>query len=127
MDPAKRYKANPNHPAELVDLLMAIEDNLDKELKIPDFAEITGLSVDKIYRLGRKYFPNGIGPHEWHCMRRLYEARKILLLNSKIPIKEVASMFGFDSPSWFTKRYRLQFAETPSQTKRFALKPTSLR
>lgn len=83
----------------------------DADLTIDRVAKACGCSVSKISRL----FQAGYGqtPNQYLIGLRLARART-LLRQTRLSIKEIASLCGFADPAYFSRCYTAKMGETPS-------------
>jgi AraC family ethanolamine operon transcriptional activator len=78
-----------------------------------ELARKVGVSVRTLHDVVQRY--RGMSLHRYLRLWRLWHVRKQLLLGSE-SVKAVALAFGFWHLSDFSRSYRQQFGETPSQT-----------
>lgn len=97
-------------PRRLREVKEHIESNLTNEITLGDLATIAGVSKAHFCRAFQKSV--GITSHRY-IVRRRVEAAKRLLLESKLPIAEVALAAGFGDQSHFTKHFRYLVGTTP--------------
>jgi transcriptional regulator GlxA family with amidase domain len=89
-----------------------MEANLTEPLSLVEVADHVGLSRRQIERLFRQEM--GRSPARYYLEIRLDRARH-LLLQSSLPVVEVAVACGFVSASHFSKCYRELYARSPQQ------------
>lgn len=92
-----------------------IEENLASELSLENLASVAGVSRFHFARQFRAVV--GETPHGYLVRRRLERGRE-LLLNSRLPINDVAVACGFSDPSHFAKRFRREYRVGPSDFRR---------
>ena len=80
-------------------------------ITIEELAEVAHLSVSALERRFKKYLAKS--PSQFINEVRLENARR-LLLDTSLPIGEVAFRCGFSSPSYFTKQFQILFGVSPS-------------
>ncbi|WP_420549510.1 GlxA family transcriptional regulator [Curvivirga sp.] len=97
------------HPT-LVKAIQLIEDNMEAPLTRKELADECGASIRNIERLFQRAFK--MGPAAYYVDVRLKRSRN-LLLNTAMPISEIALACGFRSASHFSKRFRDKFGLTP--------------
>lgn len=111
--PAKRW----NTRADLYECLKRAREHLDCHLSEPiplqDLASNVGVSPFHFQRLFKEFF--GGSPNEYVRTRRLARARE--LIQSGMGVTEACFEVGFQSPSTFTRFYRREFGESPSQAR----------
>lgn len=85
----------------------------NNDLTVEDLGAKTGLSRVQLYRKIKAL--TNYSPTELLKIIRLRKAEK-MLKSTRLTISEVCYAVGFSSPSYFTKCYREQFDESPSDT-----------
>lgn len=91
-----------------------IRENFHKEIKIKALADIAHLSVSALERRFKKYLSKT--PKQFINQMRLEHSRR-LLIETNIPISEVAYQSGFTEPSYFSKQFKQLFDELPSEVR----------
>ena len=90
-----------------------IEEKMgDSELNVEDLGREMGLSRVQLYRKIKSLA--NYAPNELLRMSRLKRAAS-LLASSGMTVAEIAYEVGFTSPSYFTKCYKEQFGESPTE------------
>lgn len=90
-----------------------IEEKMgDSELNVEDLGREMGLSRVQLY--GKIKSLTNYAPNELLRMSRLKRAAS-LLASSGMTVAEIAYEVGFTSPSYFTKCYKEQFGESPTE------------
>jgi AraC-like DNA-binding protein len=90
-----------------------VRANLDKELAVPQLADVAGFS--------RAYFSRmfaaseGLPPAAFVLQERMRHAARLLTSHSLLPIKEIANLCGFDEPNYFAKVFRRFFGTSPTE------------
>lgn len=97
-------------PRRLSEVKEYIETNLSREITLSDLAAVAGVSEAHFCRAFQKSV--GIASHRYIVHRRI-ELAKRMLVESKLPIVEVALAAGFGDQSHFTKRFRHVVGTTP--------------
>lgn len=97
------------HP-KLMSIIRLMSENLEEPLYRAKLAKSVGLSSRQLERLFRKYLNRS--PARYYVELRLNRAR-LLLLQTNMPIIDVALACGFVSASHFSKCYRDFFGKTP--------------
>lgn len=90
-----------------------LSDDLAQPIYSEEIARKLGLSVRTMHDVVRRY--RGMSLHRYLRLRRLWLVRRRLLAGAD-SVKAVALAFGFWHLSDFSRSYRDQFGETPSQT-----------
>jgi len=80
-----------------------MHDNYARDLDLEEIAEAAYLSEFHFARLFKQI--TGVTPHNYLANLRLERARK-LLLETALPISEIAAMVGYQSQSHFTRVFR---------------------
>ena len=84
----------------------------DSNLNVEDLGKDMGLSRVQLYRKIKSL--TNYAPNELLRMARLKRAAS-LLASSELTVAEIAYEVGFTSPSYFTKCYKEQFGESPTE------------
>lgn len=92
-----------------------IRKHFQNNITIEELAEVAHLSVSALERRFKKYLAKS--PSQFINEVRLENARK-LLLETVLPIGEVAFQCGFSSPSYFSKQFQILFGISPSQLRK---------
>ncbi|MDD9909306.1 MAG: GlxA family transcriptional regulator [Ahrensia sp.] len=98
--------------ARILSIIEMMEANLSEPLTLVEIANYAGLSRRQIERLFRQHM--GRSPARYYLEIRLDRARH-LLLQSSLPVVEVAVACGFVSASHFSKCYRELYGKSPQQ------------
>jgi AraC family ethanolamine operon transcriptional activator len=101
------------------DIRALLSDDLSQPIYSEEIARKLGLSVRTLHDVVRRY--RGMSLHRFLRLRRLWLVRQRLLAGAD-SVKAVALAFGFWHLSDFSRSYRDQFGETPSQTLEFGRK-----
>jgi AraC family transcriptional regulator, arabinose operon regulatory protein len=80
-----------------------ISDNLDKPLTVKEIASHVCLSPSRLSHLFRKY--TGTGVVQWRDNQRMQYAMQVLRV-TKVPIKSLSQMVGYDDPLYFSRVFR---------------------
>lgn len=92
-------------------ILDYINLNFTEEVKNNELAEIAGYHEYYLNRLFIKH--TGMSMHKYILNLRIYESKR-LLLNSNIPISEIATQSGFNSISHFSAYFKKETGISPS-------------
>jgi AraC family transcriptional regulator, glycine betaine-responsive activator len=95
----------------LIRVAQLMEENIEKPLSLEQIAKSTGLSRRQIERLFKRDL--NCVPKHYYLEMRLRRARE-LLLQTAMPIMDITTACGFQSPPHFSKCYRMQFGHPPS-------------
>ncbi|MEM9999636.1 MAG: GlxA family transcriptional regulator [Pseudomonadota bacterium] len=96
----------------VLEIIEIMEANLSEPLSLLDIADHIGISRRQIERLFRQEM--GRSPARYYLEVRLDRARH-LLIQSSLPVVEVAIACGFISASHFSKCYRELYQKSPQQ------------
>ena len=95
----------------LIRVAQLMEENIEKPLSLDEIASATGLSRRQIERLFKRHL--NCVPKRYYLQMRLRRARE-LLLQTSMPIIDITTACGFQSPPHFSRCYRAQFGCPPS-------------
>lgn len=98
----------------LIDIIGQMEANLAEPLKLAELTPSTGLSRRQVERLFRREM--GRSPKRYYLQMRLERAH-LFLVNSSLPVFEIAVACGFSSASHFSRTYRETYGCTPQRTR----------
>ena len=87
-----------------------MEENIENPLTLPTLAKDVGVTQRQLQRLFRKHINST--PKEIYLSLRLNYAQQ-LLLQTAMPVVDVAFAVGFSSASHFTKCYKARFGYSP--------------
>jgi AraC family ethanolamine operon transcriptional activator len=111
-----RWTKRPNDERQFKmfqDIRAFLSDDLAQPIYSEEMARKLGLSVRTLHDVVRRY--RGMSLHRYLRLRRLWLVRRRLLAGAD-SVKAVALAFGFWHLSDFSRGYRDQFGETPSET-----------
>jgi transcriptional regulator GlxA family with amidase domain len=100
-----------SRPEKLRQIVRLMADHVSDPLTASDLALAAELSVRQIERLFLRHL--GISPGAYYMQLRLEHART-LLLQTSLPVLEIAVATGFASHSHFAQSYRNRFGHPPS-------------
>jgi transcriptional regulator GlxA family with amidase domain len=103
------------HNSKVLTIIELMEANIAEPLSLVELARFAGLSRRQIERLFRRTM--GRSPARYYLELRLDRARH-LLLQSNLPVVEVAVACGFVSASHFSKCYREFYGRSPLMERR---------
>ena len=119
-------EALPGRPLaaqRLVSRYMAlVERDFRSNARIADFAAALGVTPTHLTRACRATC--GKGAHALMEDRLLFEARR-LLLETRMPIKDIAQLLGFSSAGYFTRAFQKTAGQTPSAFRRKPAQPNT--
>lgn len=88
-----------------------IREHYHRNISIEELAELAHLSVSALERRFKKHLAKT--PNQFINEIRLENARR-LLVETSLPISQIAYQCGFAEPSYFSKQFRRLFGEIPS-------------
>jgi len=95
----------------LIRVAQLMEENIERPLSLDEIASATKLSRRQIERLFKRHL--NCVPKRYYLQMRLRRARE-LLLQTSMPIIDITTACGFQSPPHFSRCYRAQFGCPPS-------------
>src|SRR5580704_15500459 len=110
--------AEPSVPRPLRRAIALMRDHVEPTLSIDALAARLGLSTRRLERLFGGAF--GMPPKRYYDLIRLHRARK-LLVETDLPVTEVALRCGYLSPTQFSARFRKRFGVSPRQQRQEGL------
>ena len=99
-------------PRRLREAILIMERNLEDPLPIAGVATRLGASQRQLERMFHVH--TGVSPVRYYIDVRLDRARG-LITQTNLPVRDVATACGFNSPVHFSRTYKARFAVTPSQ------------
>lgn len=88
-----------------------INENYMHKISLPELAKVSCLSVSALERRFKKYLNKT--PKQHIADIRLENARR-LLVETQLPIANIAEQSGYPDPSYFSRRFQRKFGELPS-------------
>jgi AraC family transcriptional regulator, glycine betaine-responsive activator len=110
--------AEPSVPRPLRCAIALMQDHVEPTLSIDALAGRLGLSTRRLERLFGGAF--GMPPKRYYDLIRLHRARK-LLVETDLPITEVALRCGYLSPTQFSARFHKSFGLSPRRQRQEGL------
>jgi len=95
--------------------LELLRENLDGSVRLCDLAKECGLSVSHFARSFKATL--GISSHQWLIRQRIDRARE-LLVQTRLPLCDVAAMSGFGDQPAFTRTFHRVVGASPGQWRR---------
>lgn len=92
-----------------------VQNNFKEEITVEKLAEVAHLSISALERRFKKYLSKT--PKQFIREFRLEKARQ-LLIESRLPIAEIAYQCGFADHSYFSRHFKLMFHELPSDVRK---------
>lgn len=109
-----QYLIGASQP-RLVDAVVLMEANIEEPLSLDEIAEYVGISRRQLERLFNRYLH--CAPSRYYLELRLSQAR-LLLLQTSIPVIDVAISCGFSTAPHFSKCYSDLYGKPPSNERR---------
>ncbi|GGF02490.1 hypothetical protein GCM10008027_29270 [Pseudoalteromonas gelatinilytica] len=101
-----------SHVRAIEEPVKFIREHYHRQISIDELAELAHMSVSALERRFKKHLAKT--PNQFINEVRLENARK-LLIETQLPISQVAYQCGFSEPSYFSKQFWRLFGEIPSQ------------
>ena len=89
-----------------------IREHYHRNICIEELAQLAHLSVSALERRFKKHLAKT--PNQFINEIRLENARR-LLVETQLPVSQIAYECGFSEPSYFSKQFKRLFGEMPSQ------------
>ncbi|MEM7219716.1 MAG: GlxA family transcriptional regulator [Pseudomonadota bacterium] len=121
----QRLRMEVHHIAtqpKLAEAVRLMEANIEEPIEIVEIAELTGLSRRHLERLFVSYL--SCPPSRFYLKLRLERARQ-LLLQTSLPIVEIAAVCGFVSAPNFSRSYRKHMGTSPKAERARKRSPAS--
>jgi transcriptional regulator GlxA family with amidase domain len=109
-----QYLIGASQP-RLVDAVSLMESNIEEPLSLDEVADYVGISRRQLERLFNRYLH--CAPSRYYLELRLSRAR-LLLLQTSIPVIDVAISCGFSTAPHFSKCYSDLYGKPPSNERR---------
>ena len=107
----------------LITVAALMEANIENPLSLEEIARQTGLSRRQIERLFKRHIH--CVPKRYYLEMRLKRARQ-LLLQTAMPIMDITTACGFQSPPHFSKCYRSLYGYPPIAERQIRVKAAAL-
>ena len=91
---------------------LRIRESLEVDLTIQQVAEELGVSYSNFRKLFKEF--TGISPALYQQDLRLQRAKE-LLATTTLSIKEIAYRLRFDSPDYFSSKFKIKTGKKPSE------------
>jgi len=104
-------------PPALAEVLTLMQKNFAEPLSLEEISHYCGLGSRQIQRLFKQHI--GTTPNNYYLQQRLDHAHR-LLVETSVPIKQIASDSGFSSLPTFYKRYKSRFGNPPMSSRQQA-------
>jgi len=103
---------NQGHVDMISRALLRIRESLESSLTIQQVADEMGVSYSNFRKLFKEY--TGLSPATYQQDLRLQRAKE-LLSTTDISIKEIAYKLNFESPDYFSAKFKIKTGRTPSE------------
>lgn len=108
------YDSSPSNDNIFVDhALSYINTHYDQEISVNDIAEFLHLSVSRLRSLFQQKL--GYSPQEAIIQKRMVTAKALLLSENPPNFQTLSSMCGYADQSAFSRRFKKEFGESPSE------------
>jgi len=111
VDTSSGEKKEHDHPA-LKKAVTLIEQNINKQIKVSNYASKAGVSQTHLNLLFNRKFGTST---EKYILNRKMGTAEFLMVHSAMPIKEIACRVGYPDLQHFNKRIRRYFGRSPRQ------------
>ena len=110
----RNIELNKNHAhVDMVNLArLRIREALESSLTIQQVAEELGVSYSNFRKLFKEY--TGLSPAAYQQDLKLQRAKE-LLKTTNLSIKEIAYRLNFDSPDYFSAKFKIKTGRKPSE------------
>lgn len=88
-----------------------MEQHYDRDLSLDELAELVGLSKEYLCTLFKKTMKQTI--MQYLLTIRISQARTLLIRFPEKKVQEIAKLCGFESPSYFGKKFKQETGMTP--------------
>ncbi len=95
----------------ITELILYMEHHYDRDISLDELAQLVGLSREYMCSLFKKTMKQTI--MHYLLTIRISRAREFLIRFPEKKILEIAKMCGFESPSYFGKKFKLETGMTP--------------
>ncbi|MBE6109851.1 MAG: helix-turn-helix domain-containing protein [Erysipelotrichaceae bacterium] len=112
---SRREGGTTDHTARLHKLVYFMHDHFREPLSMDQLSDISGFSKYHLSREFRKL--TGFAPNEYLIRLRIEQA-KLLLVNTTLPVYQVARMSGIDNEAYFSRLFHQRMHMTPAQYRR---------
>lgn len=100
---------------KLLPIIKLMESHLEDPMRLTDISRCVGLSCRQMERLFERHLSSS--PRQYYLDLRLDRAMQLVDLMD-MPIADIAIACGFESPSHFSKAFRVKFGRLPSHIRR---------
>ena len=93
---------------------MRIRESLESDITIQQIAEELGVSYSNLRKLFKEH--TGLSPATYQQELRLLRAKE-LLTTTELSIKEIAYRLNFESPDYFSAKFKAKMGQKPSEVR----------
>ena len=93
---------------------MRIRESVESDLTIQQIAEELGVSYSNLRKLFKEH--TGLSPATYQQELRLLRAKE-LLTTTELSIKEIAYRLNFESPDYFSAKFKAKMGQKPSEVR----------
>ena len=120
----KKYKIEIDDDKALEDVARFLDDHFAMNVNQETLEKISKMSGTKLKNLFKEKYGQGITEY---TQRKRMNMAETLLLNTKLPIKEIAESVGYTSHSKFSIYYKRYKGKLPSEVRNLACEHLSLK
>lgn len=92
-----------------------IDENLTQPLQLDEMAQRFGYSKNHLINVFSTAY--SLTPYAYYEKQKMLTARELLLCTSA-PVSAISAQMGFDTPQYFSKRFKRYFGVTPSRLRK---------
>ena len=109
---SQQQNQNSSSPAKAIirETLDYIKNNLDKTIRIEDFADLNKYSVSHFSKLFR--LTTGMSPIEYFIHLKMQKACQLLYTEDS-RVKQIAALLGYDDPYYFSRLFKKYMNTSP--------------
>ena len=108
-------RINPSSYVDADDLITAVifymEQHYGRDISLDELAELVGLSKEYLCTLFKKTMKQTV--MQYLLTIRISQARTLLIRFPEKKVQEIAKLCGFESPSYFGKKFKQETGMTP--------------
>ncbi|MDF1573387.1 MAG: AraC family transcriptional regulator [Bacteroidales bacterium] len=94
------------------DVRFLLRKNVEENIDFEKIAVERNVGYSYFRKMFKRY--TGISPKQYHLQLKIIRAKE-LLINTNLPIKEIADILGFQSTYYFSRVFKDKTGRTPSQ------------
>ena len=120
----KKYKIESDDNKALEDVARFLDDHFAININQETLEKVSKMSGTKLKNLFKEKYGQGITEY---TQRKRMNMAETLLLNTKLPIKEIAESVGYTSHSKFSIYYKRYKGKLPSEVRNLACEHLNLK